>query len=203
MGAGGWRFGAGRPGWKGKAESCRRIDVRRWAKEAMLRPGCMGAWQWRDTETGEVTASIGYRIEEGAAVLDYSLGGESRRQRVPIQRTTCHYGGTRPWFACPQCWGRVAVLFLRRGGFYCRKCARVAYRSQSEDAMGRAWRVQRKVEARLGPDYERPKGMHWRTYERLLRRVEACEEARDFALLRLVERMGWIKDEAARQGFEL
>jgi len=45
--------------------------------------------------------------------LDFTSSGEAVHQRVPIERTRCHYGGMRPWFHCPRCQRRVAVLFLR------------------------------------------------------------------------------------------
>ena len=182
MGRGGRRYGAGRPTHKGKAEACMRLDVRVWHRRGMLVPGYSGAWSWSNSYTGERTGSIGYRIEPGAAVLTYALGGEPRQQRVLIRCTPCNYGGTRPWFACPACGGRVALLYLRRGGFHCRKCAQVAYCSQSEDACDRSWRKQQKAEAKLGDDWARPKGMHRATYERLLMGIQDCEQQKDAML---------------------
>lgn len=188
MGKGGMRYGAGRPAYKGKAEACMRLDVRVWARRGVLAPGCAGSWSWSNSDTGEHTGSIGYRIERGAAVLSYTLNDEPKTQRVPILHTACNYGGTRPWFACPHCARRVAVIYLRRGGFYCRKCARVAYYSQSEDACGRAWRVQQKAEAKLGKGWARPKGMHRKTRERLLAIIWQCEELRDRVLANFIAR---------------
>lgn len=57
-----------------------------------------------------------------------------------------------------------------------------AYSSQSEDATGRAWRKQRKVEAKLWAGWSRPKGMHRVTHERLLTVIEGCEQLREAAL---------------------
>lgn len=139
------------------------------------------------------TGTISYRSEDGAVVLSYLVDGEGRTQRVPILRTLCHYGNTRPWFACPHCWARVAVIYFRRGGFYCGKCDRVAYYSQREDAIGRAWRVQQKAEAKLGEGWARPKGMHHKTRERLLEAIFRCEELRDEALaLFIASHSGWL-----------
>jgi hypothetical protein len=42
MGTGGSRYGAGRPGYKGKAEACMRLDVRMWARRGTLTPGYSG-----------------------------------------------------------------------------------------------------------------------------------------------------------------
>ena len=53
----------------------------------------------------------------------------------------------------------MAVLYLRAAtGFSCRKCAKVAYLSQSEDVIARAWRKQSKIERRLGIHRTRPEG---------------------------------------------
>lgn len=169
-----------------------RLDVREWARRGTLWLGYSGSWSWSNSHTGERTGSIGYRIEEGAAVLTYSLNGEPKVQRVPILRTACNYGGSRPWFTCPHCAARVALIYLRRGGFYCRQCAQVAYYSQSEDELDRSWRRQRKAEAKLGEYWARPKYMHRKTRERLMATIWQCEEMRDRALAVFMERYGWL-----------
>lgn len=182
MGRGGSRCGAGRPGWHVKAEHCRSIDARRWAREGILCDGRAGGWAWTDPQTRETRASISYRVDAHEVALIYNLNGEPMHQRVPILRTACNYGGTRSWFGCPRCGRRVALLYVRSRGFGCRKCCRVAHGSQSDDELGRMWRRQGKLEARLGPDWRRPKGMHKRTHERLLEGIIDCEETRKSAL---------------------
>ena len=96
------------------------------------------------------------------------------------------------WLLCPVRGERVAVLYMRSGRFACRHCQRIAYACQSDDLMGRAWRKQGKVEKRLGPDCERPKGMHAATYDRLLARIDECETVKDYALVVAFSRMGLI-----------
>ena len=169
-----------------------RLDVRHLARRRALAPGSSGSWSWTVTGTGEEVGSIGYRMEAGALVLSYSINGDPRTQRVPILRTPCNYGNTRPWFACPHCMARVAVIYMRRGGFYCRKCAQVAYYSQSEDECGRSWRKQQKAEAKLDAHWRRPKGMHHATRERLLQTVWECEETRDLAIAAFMAKVGFI-----------
>lgn len=190
MSRGGSRFGAGRPSWHVKAEHLRSIDARRWAREGLLAPGKVGGWAWRDPDTGATTASIGYAAEAGAVVLSFTSDDEAVRQRVPILETGCNYGGGRQWFACPRCGRRVAVLYLRGARFACRHCQRAAYASQSEDEMGRAWRKQRKAEAKLGANWRRPKGMHRATRERLLAVIWECERRREDALAAFLSR--WL-----------
>lgn len=191
MAKGGSRFGAGRPGWHGKAEHCRSIDVRRFQREDMLKPGSW-SWVWRDSETGEVVSSIGIIGAATHMILAYAIDGESMRAHIDITRTPCNMGGARAWFRCPHCRGRVAKLYLRGGRFACRACQRLAYASQSEDLLGRLWRQQAKIEAKLAPNWQRPKHMHRRTYERLTRRLWDLEEAREDAFALSVARMGWI-----------
>lgn len=193
MAKGGTRYGAGRPAHHVKAERCRQIDARRWQREGMLRPGYSGGWYWRDAETGKQTASISMRCEAGAVVLSYAINGTPVTQHLPILRTPCNFGGDRPWFGCPACCQRVAVLFLHSSGFYCRKCASVAYSSQSDDPCGRAWDKQRKAEAKLGKYWSRPKGMHQTTHTRLVSIIWGCEDTRN----------RWIKREMTRLGLSL
>ena len=182
MGTGGSRHGAGRRATHVKAEHCRRIDVRRWQREGILHAGRAGGWQWTDPDTGKQTAAIGYRANGGSVTLNYSIDGEPRTQVVWLSETACNYGGARQWFTCPIRGERVAVLFLTAGRFACRHCQRIAYGSQSGDPIDRTWRKQAKVEAKLGPNWVRPKGMHATTRDRLLSIIWQCEERREVAL---------------------
>lgn len=186
MGTGGSRSGAGRPAMHVKSEHCRRIDVRRWHREGALQAGVSGAWQWTDSETGEQRAAIGYRSDGGSVTLSYSIDGRHLAQTLRLSHSACNFGGSRPWFICPIRGERVAVLFLRAGRFACRHCQRIAYASQSDDACARTWRKQAKAEAKLGANWERPKGMHEATRERLLATIWACEEMREDALARFL-----------------
>ena len=192
MGTGGMRYGAGRPGWHGKVEQHRSIDVRRFQREDMLRNGSW-SWLWKDATTGEVQSSIGISGSSHAITLSYSTEDRNITEPITITRTACNYGKSRPWFMCPRCTGRVAKLYLRGGRFACRKCQRLVYSSQSEDVMGRAWRIQHRLEERLGPNWARLKGMHHSTRSKLLDRIFECERLRDDALALFMTRMGAIE----------
>lgn len=65
----------------------------------------------------------------------------------------------------------------------------MAYSSQFEDELGRMWRKQGKIEARLGKNWRRLKGMKRRTYERLWGELMDCEERRDEAFEVLAGRL--------------
>jgi hypothetical protein len=66
--------------------------------------------------------------------------------------------------------------------FACRHCYRLAYASQQESAHDRGLLKAQGIRMRLGgtanmlDDFpEKPKGMHWRTYERLCRAHDAAQ----------------------------
>lgn len=166
MDHGGMRVGAGRPGRHQKVESLRSIDVRRFQRDGLIDRHYVGPWSWRDPITKKVNAAIQTSFRENMLVLRFTVGGESVVQRIPLERTECHFGGTRPWFRCPGCNNRVAILFMHRRHFACRTCHDLVYASQSEDLLNRAWRMQDKIEEKLGPSHERPRGMHARTTRR-------------------------------------
>lgn len=175
---------------RSKANSC-SIDVRIWARRGMLKGEGWFTWAW--SRGGERTGSIGVQVDTNSAVtLQYKVtidgGKRDINERVPIELAPCNFGGTRPWFCCTRCARRVAVLYLRGGRFACRHCQRLAYGSQSDDALARTWLKQRKIEARLGEHWQRPKGMRFRTYDRLLDQLATIEEQRDQAFAAVIQR---------------
>jgi hypothetical protein len=60
----------------------------------MLSDGRAGGWRWTDTDTGEETASIGYRVTDECGslfvALIYSTNGQSINDRIRIERTSCN-----------------------------------------------------------------------------------------------------------------
>ena len=78
----------------------------------------------------------------------------------------------RVWFLCPGCARRCRALF---GGarFRCRRCHGVRYSSQAETKADRATRLYPKAEINELPP--KPRGMHWRSYERLADRYQAYD----------------------------
>lgn len=163
----------------------RSLDARDLHRRGLLKPGLAFCWQW--TRYGQVLASIGISTEQDRLTLNYRQfprDGEPIEHCYPVtlDRTPCTYGGSRPWFLCPHCWRRVALLYLdRHGRFACRHCLRLNYKSQRESPHDRLIRRAETIRQRLGwppgitnAGTGKPKGMLWRTYSRLLNEHERC-----------------------------
>lgn len=168
MAKGGSRYGAGRPGYRLKSEHCQRIDIRRWQKGGYLKAGTGFTWQW--TCDGEKTGSIGVNVSNGSMRLGYSIEGRDASQTITTTTTPCHYGGWRPWFSCPICYSRAAVLYQRSGRFACRQCQRVSYSTQSGSAIDRVCNRYHRLDAVVMAG--KPRWQRWATRNRLLDRYE-------------------------------
>jgi hypothetical protein len=176
-----YRFGS-----KQRVEDCLSLDVRSWRREGVLEPGRFANLTWHPR--GRETSSIGVRTLHGVVELSYSVrsGGASGRKEdvrytVPLTWTPCNFGGSRPWFVCPgrvngvACGRRVAKLYLRHRYFLCRHCHDLTYASRQDTDRDAALRKCRRIRWKLGgsadltePFPKRPKGMHLRTYVRLI-----------------------------------
>ena len=159
--------------WQGTRttlEEVYRLDVRWLHRHGYLD----GRTHWVTWSRGEQQAGsllLALQPEGVGLTYRYRVGGgdwESVRQVVTLAWTPCHYGGERPWFRCPGCQRRVAVLCGDDRLFLCRHCYRLPYTSQYETRLDRLYRKLRKLRDRVGEQYARkPKGMHRRTWERL------------------------------------
>ncbi len=157
----------------------KRIDIRWMKREGMLVPDSAGTLSWNSG--GEPSGTIRYEVRTFGVLLIYHYGhmGEECsevREFVAIEHTPCHLGGRRPWFRCPiiGCGKRVAILYGAGRYFACRTCCDLAYETQSEDFAGRQRIKAQKLRTKLGgsvnmlEDFpEKPKGMWWRTYDRM------------------------------------
>jgi hypothetical protein len=85
--------------------------------------------------------------------------------------TAQRLGGERPWFLCPGCSRRCALLYSVSGGHYsCRRCCKLAYASENETELARRVRRWKAMKAHLVEDRSglstKPKHLHWRTFWR-------------------------------------
>jgi hypothetical protein len=147
-------------------------------KAGLLVTGKSWGWQW--SRDGAETGCIQGSTEADMIVLSYSQrieGGEWQDISLPVwlEWTDCNYGGQRAWFLCPHCGQKASVLYSGDSCFACRKCLRLKYACQRESKSDRAFRRAHKLRLKLGRDtslpayHIKPKGMYWRTFERLRR----------------------------------
>ena len=180
VGSGNWhRFDK-----KTTTDECHSVDVRYLSWGSLLEPGRWFSLRWSRAgrETGSIRGAVegSDRPERVLLLYRHSSGAgdewEDMQEPVSLDWTGCNFGGQRPGFVCPGagCGRRVALIYGLGRYFLCRHCYDLVYESQRENEMHRALRRAQAIRERLGgsanmtkPFPERPKGMHWKTYERL------------------------------------
>jgi hypothetical protein len=186
-------------------ESCRSLDVLDWHRRDYIRSPRRFSWAW--TRDGKRVASINVETKRHCVTLKYRshrYGGDwsDVEQRFPVVWTPCRFGGDRPWFLCSvyangtYCGRQVTKLYNACRLFACRHCSRLAYASQQESAHERGLLKAQKIRIRLGgsdnmlDDFpQKPKGMHWRTYEHLCRVHDAAQGLSIIGLTDFVKRL--------------
>jgi hypothetical protein len=180
FGSGGWNA-TGRP----TVEEVPRLDVMQLRKAGALEDGWRGGWQW--IWTSGRRSNIAVTVEGELVHLDFTVrigqrAPEKIHQSVQVTWSPCRFGGARPYWLCPGCGRRCAVLHGLRH-FACRRCNNLSYASQRERAVDRSQRRADRLRRTLGGEPglgripPRPKGMHHSTYERHLEQIFAADEA--------------------------
>jgi hypothetical protein len=168
-------------------------------KRAGIGPGLWGkvTYSFDDGES-PVELTIDMR-SEGPGFIDFvhetrdTSDPQPISYRVWLPWSRPHYGGRRYWFCCPGTGEWASKLFLPLGGhcFMSRRAYRLGYACQRESRSNRLMRRARKLHRALGGDGgalgqdapDKPKGMHWRTYERKVAAWMAADERADEAWL--------------------
>ena len=176
--------GSGRPGYGyPKAEHMKRLDLALLERRGYLRGGPYRySWSWGSEPVGSIVLLA---VASGLKLMYRTRMGEdewrSVDELVPFLWTPMRFGGSRRWFQCLSCGRRCRVLFGGRR-FRCGRCHQVHYATQSESRADRATRAMFKIVRRLDPEEDcndlppKPKGMHWRTYNRLVDRYEKYDQ---------------------------
>jgi hypothetical protein len=144
-------YGSTRWGWRSTratTDEFPALDVRALARRGYFSIGPgetakgVEIWTSRGSVVGQI--SVEYRGADSQIVtLEYRVRRAAEdwraiQERVGLDRTRCKFGGSRPWFVCPGCRIRRAVLFCVGGVFRCRVCHDLAYRStRNEPIPGR------------------------------------------------------------------
>lgn len=177
-------------------EDILRIDIR----------GFKGHWNFNIVSkvTGKLIwskenkehASIGYEVymdrNDPYIRFKYNYNDETISYDVRLEFTKPNYGGKRWWFVCPYKGTRCAVLYLSPLSmkFISRRAFKhLPYRSQHECPINRAIRRKNRLGARYGATsddgtyFERPKGMHIKTYYRRLSQLDTMMYRADALIL--------------------
>lgn len=199
-------FGSGRHGGRPTADASRRIDLAWMMRNGLAVPGADGTGVLRWTCGGEPSGSISFRALLSEAgherlVLDYTREADGQQEKVlqtiHLTSTRPKFGGKRWWMICPYQGHRIGKLYMPPGGdrFASRKAWGLGYRSQRLAARDRPFEALFRLQKRLGCEegwgnwISRPKGMHYRTFERHLEEFDyldalcAAEMMRTIGLL--------------------
>ena len=118
---------------------------------------------------------------------------ESRSsQLIQLANSRPNYGGMRRWFICPETGKKARILYFCRGSWASRQAIGAAYLSQRQTDADRYATQSEKVLRRLGsPDGrtepDKPKWMHWSTYDReLTRAIEYSDASWAFSVVKVL-----------------
>ena len=160
--------------------------------------------QWSYVRSGEVIASGSLEMdlrEDEDARAGLRLG--KLDQFIRLVREPRRFGGGQWYFVCPTTGRLASVLWLPPGAsrFSSRQTwqRRVAYGSQFQAPHDRALTRAQDIRVRLGGRAyaslidgltpPKPKGMRWRTYDKLIAKSEAYEMTYNIHLVGFVERL--------------
>lgn len=169
-----------------------QIHVRLWQRDGLLKPGSSTSHEWKRNNQTIKGYFASVEADYVTFFYGYWKGGKWQTSdcRISIERTGCHYGGSRVWFRCPiaSCGRRVAILYFG-AGLACRHCLQLAYPSQRKTDGYRGLERAQTIRTRLGgsPDLmkpfpKKPKGMHLKTYMQLEQEATRAKD-RFFAAL--------------------
>lgn len=180
-------YGSGRTAYRstGTCDDHKRLDIRAIHRRGLLTGRLPFSWQW--SRKGEPCGSIQIWPGDNTVTLHYRIRSNDAawtemQESVSLDWTAPHLGGQRPWFLCPGCGRRVAILYLGHSRFRCRGCLRlvhtVCHETRSDQLLRKAWKLRRRAAGSndtgggVGDGISKPKGMHWRTFERLCKQAE-------------------------------
>jgi hypothetical protein len=129
---------------KGTVDNARRIDIRYLNCQGVLASDYFNL-SW--TRNGETTSNVGLRVVAGISVtVICKWRSISNGEWLPFEKTillahtACTFGGSRPWFVCPDCHRRIAVVILDLPRIACRHCLNLTYVSRNKSTFERNWK---------------------------------------------------------------
>jgi len=122
------------------------------------------------------------QTDDNSLQLSYRYRNKPYNYCVQLTKTRCNYGGSRYWLICLSCSKKTSVLYCA-GLYVCRHCIGANYGSQLQQPVDRIYSRLNAIRERLSWQVgiihgisERPKGMHAKTYNRLLKEYEQLEQ---------------------------
>ena len=123
-----------------------------------------------DTRAFDATAEIPQLI----------IGNENFRFQISLNRRVLPRGGIWYTFRCPSCGTGRFKLYFFRTSLACHKCHRLAYRIENHGKADRAndmkWKYVHQISEESFDSPSRPSGMHRRTYDRIMAKVEEYDD---------------------------
>jgi hypothetical protein len=191
-------FGSGRHPSRVAIEDSLRLDLSGLIRRKRVFPGayCAGSLIWTVSDTGRRIGFFDYEANLVHPAHAYVRLHQRENDllpdyRVRIEQAPCRFGGSRWWWICPLTSLRANTLYLPPGAttFACRKAYCLAYPSERENRLDSTYSRQQRVSQKLGCKYigfgeplpDRPRGMHHRTYERLLAELHTAMDAYEAA----------------------
>lgn len=185
MAKGGSRNGAGRPAYRVKGEQLMQLDIRAIHQRGLLWVGGTNDWNW--SRGDEHVGNVRFTVRADSILLAYSVNGQDASQTIATTTTSCAFGGSRRWFHCPACQGRVALIYMRANRFACRRCQRVSYSTQSGSESTRDLALYHRLNALI--EAGKPKWQRWATFHRLEDRFNHVDGRVCQSLILLVNRL--------------
>lgn len=106
------------------------LDIRALVREKLLRSWSKFEWVWKKGGAGTETSVNIAVLEDLIDVLPLH-DSEKRPQSIRLAYSIGYQGSRRPWFLCPSCSRRTAILYWRPdGSLSCRTCNQLVYESQ-------------------------------------------------------------------------
>jgi hypothetical protein len=165
---------------------CARLDVHELGREGKLKLGTRGLL------FGTLRFEVLGGPDARRLVLEYPRRSASGERLDPLQQIICchwreaHFGGHYLVFRCSECHRSARVLYAPYGNgriwfFSCRRCAGITYQSTMGHRWDRSARRIEKLRVQLewrGAEPIKPRGMHERTYRRILEELAYHERIR-------------------------
>ena len=185
----------GRPRINKGIENRYALDIRNLKKHLIPSTRTQEIIHWTE---GFFKVSIGLICYENNIELRYVFNEVKVIEKIPLVRTQCNFGGSRLWLLCPGCLCNRRALYSpgwNSGGFRCRVCQHLSYRSQRESKTLRMigkWRKQKeKLEKKSGILLEacaKPKWMREATYLKKLLKIQEAKNSMSSCVQKEIER---------------